>query len=159
MSLTMERRPDNGVVVASKLTQLRAQLSPKKKIHESRHITLDGARVSDEVSRILRLGPKYAVQPAQSRPDLLSMVRDISNLTASSETEHFISSGVDVVTKYKIESVRQPIPLVASYLKANSLCVLNSDKEAGFAVLPVNLYKEKAREALRSIFDNYEIFP
>lgn len=57
-----------------------------------------------------------------------------------------------MLTKRTPGASKIPVKQVATFLKDNSLALLASDKEGGFLVLPVDLYKSKALVAISSVF-------
>lgn len=135
------------------LSQLRAHHRPKvKSVQVNRIYTEGNVTLPEDISKGLALGPKFAVQPRTSGPELLSLVHKVSGLAPASEMDRCVSSGVDVLLRDQREPRRPIVRRLASYLKTNSYCVLPSDKEGGFAVFPRDLYKVKALEALSSVF-------
>ncbi|KAG0412613.1 hypothetical protein HPB47_010254 [Ixodes persulcatus] len=80
--------------------------------------------------------------------------RGVARKVPESESERCVSEGVDVLIKRSPGAGKVPVKQVASFMKDNSLSLLASDKEGGFLVLPVDLYKVKAREAISSVFQS-----
>lgn len=102
----------------------------------------------ESIRRVLDRGPKYAVEPRKSRAELLSLVRGVARKVSETESVRCVSEGVDVLIRRSPGAAKVPVKQVVTFLKDNSLSLLGSDKEGGFLVLPVDLYKVKAREAI-----------
>ncbi|KAH8033133.1 hypothetical protein HPB51_007750 [Rhipicephalus microplus] len=106
----------------------------------------------DYVHNTLALGPKFAVDRGRSAPELLSMVRSVAGHASPEDSDRCISEGVDVLLRGKPTSNSLPVRKTTKFLRDNELCVVPSDKEGGFAVLPNSLYLEKAVTAIESVF-------
>ncbi|XP_049268906.1 uncharacterized protein LOC119381959 [Rhipicephalus sanguineus] len=63
---------------------------PTNPIHVVGDVTLP-----EHVQRVLGCGPKFAVEPQKSRPELLSMVRQVSKEVPEAEFDRSISEGLD----------------------------------------------------------------
>ncbi|KAL1484303.1 hypothetical protein MTO96_032648 [Rhipicephalus appendiculatus] len=53
----------------------------------------------DQVRSVLELGPKYAIAPRKTRPELLSIVRQVSRLVPQEDSDHCTAEGVGVLFK------------------------------------------------------------
>ncbi|KAL1468858.1 hypothetical protein MTO96_041213 [Rhipicephalus appendiculatus] len=120
--------------------------NPKPKVHVPEQIT-----VPPDILRTLSLGPKFAVEPKTSAPELLAMVRQVSRHVPEQEQPHSISEGVDAVSRYRPAGSKVPVKRVQAFLKEHSLVVLPADKEGGFAILTLGLFGSKAHAALIKI--------
>ncbi|KAH7984346.1 hypothetical protein HPB52_019575 [Rhipicephalus sanguineus] len=119
------------------LSQLRAYRRPKVRTLQGNRIYTEGdVTLPEDVSMGLALGPKFAVQPRDTGPELLSLVHNVSGLAPASEMDMCVSSGVDVLLRDQQEPGRPNVRRLASYLKTNSYCVFPSNKVVGFAVMP-----------------------
>ncbi|KAH8021329.1 hypothetical protein HPB51_015319 [Rhipicephalus microplus] len=117
------------------LPGLRASI-PKKTVPTTCSVRTTGqVSLPDYVEKALKLGPKFAVEPRLSAPELLSLVRRISKCAPEGEANRCISEGVDVISRKNIGASRVPVSRVVSFLKQKRLCVLPADKEGGFVVL------------------------
>ncbi|KAH8026578.1 hypothetical protein HPB51_022039 [Rhipicephalus microplus] len=117
------------------LPGLRASI-PKKTVPTTCSVRTTGqVSLPDYVENALKLGPKFAVEPRLSAPELLSLVRRISKCAPEGEANRCISEGVDVISRKNIGASRVPVSRVVSFLKQKRLCVLPADKEGGFVVL------------------------
>lgn len=105
-----------------------------------------------DVSQVLSLGPKFAVEPKPSAPQLLSMVRQVSQRATQLEHDRCIS-GVDVLHRSRPGCSKLPLKRVENFIKERGLAVLRADKEGGFAVLSFQLYSSKADQAVASVFE------
>lgn len=136
------------------LVQLRA-FSPKKVSPPPSnpvHSTCD-VPLPDSVKRVLRLGPKFAVEPQKSPPELLTLVRQVARRAPESETERCVSEGVHVLSQPRPPRKSLPVNSVVKFFKEQSLSLLTADKEGGFAVLPNSELDSKATSAITSVFN------
>lgn len=134
------------------LPQLRAIT---KKTHQESFSpvhTYGEVSLPEQVQDVLRRGPKFAVEPRRSAPELLAMVRQVSSLAAAPEVDRCVSDGVYILAKCRPTRCRIPIKFTVSFLKNNSLTLLQAGKEGGFAVMPKALYLSKAENAISSTF-------
>ncbi|KAH8026837.1 hypothetical protein HPB51_025577 [Rhipicephalus microplus] len=131
--------------VAKKVTDL------KPTVHVPEQIT-----VPPDILRTLSLGPKFAVKPKTSPPELLAMVRQVSRHVPEQEQPHSVSEGVDTVSRYRPAGSKIPLRRVEAFLKEHSLTVLPADKEGGFAILTLGLFGSKAHTAVSSVFSSRE---
>lgn len=129
--------------VAKKVTD------PKPTVHVPEQFT-----VPPDILRTLSLGPKFAVEPKTSPPELLAMVRQVSRHVPEQEQPHSISEGVDTVSRYRPAGSKIPLRRVEAFLKEHSLTVLPADKEGGFAILTLGLFGSKAHTAVSSVFSS-----
>ncbi|KAL1471626.1 hypothetical protein MTO96_039840 [Rhipicephalus appendiculatus] len=100
----------------------------------------DGIVLPDQLRSVLELGPKYAIAPRKTRPELLSIVRQVSRLVPQEDSDHCIAEGVGVLFKTRPNASRPPVHRAVTFLKEQSLCVLPADKEGGFqfCLLPLS---------------------
>ncbi|KAH6922488.1 hypothetical protein HPB50_014973 [Hyalomma asiaticum] len=70
----------------------KVRVSAAGKVHVVEDIHLPGF-----VRGVLGLGPKFAVQPQMKKPELLSMVRQVSKRAPEHEATRIISEGVDAL--------------------------------------------------------------
>ncbi|KAG0417307.1 hypothetical protein HPB47_005707 [Ixodes persulcatus] len=112
------------------LRQLRERL-PKKDPAQSTALHMpEELHLPEDVQQVLRLGPKFAVEPKKSPPELLSLVREVSRRVPEEDSARCVSEDVDVVrsckpaaTKHKVkrsEKWRRRVP--------GSACVAISDE-------------------------------
>ncbi|KAG0417120.1 hypothetical protein HPB47_005865 [Ixodes persulcatus] len=114
---------------------------------------LGGATLPEDTKATLERGPKFAVEPKLPPLAKLSMVRAMADRALPQDRERFISDGVDALCRtagHRPKSLK--MGAAVEHLKNNSLKLLTSDKEGGFAVLPHDLYAAKAREAVAKNF-------
>ncbi|KAM7281543.1 hypothetical protein ISCGN_005959 [Ixodes scapularis] len=84
-----------------------------------------------KVEGVLSQGPKFAVEPRKSPPELLTMVRQVSGRAPESEVDRCISEGVDVLSRCKPSGSKVPLKSTVAYLKEHSLSLLPADKALG----------------------------
>ncbi|KAG0436091.1 hypothetical protein HPB47_018152 [Ixodes persulcatus] len=111
----------------------------ENKVHK-----LGGTDLSKQVERVLCQGPKFAVEPKKSSPELLSM------------TERCVSEGVDVLMNCKPSGHKIPLKSNVSFLIYNNLSRLPAYKEGGFVVAPKGMFLEKASDAIYATFSNMD---
>ncbi|KAH7953088.1 hypothetical protein HPB49_004516 [Dermacentor silvarum] len=78
---------------------------PKKKkrdLPEGRLLVLGGATVEERHQEVLKLGPKFCVEPRIGIVDRLSLTRDIARSVPEKEKERCVVECVDVVAKASI---------------------------------------------------------
>ncbi|KAH7973201.1 hypothetical protein HPB52_022917 [Rhipicephalus sanguineus] len=82
------------------------------------------------------------------------MARDMADKVDERERDHATKEGVDCVIKNALprNSTKLPFKRVVSWLKSNSMNILQSDKEGMFVLLPENLLGEKSDEAIAKNF-------
>ncbi|KAH8023757.1 hypothetical protein HPB51_016652 [Rhipicephalus microplus] len=129
--------------VAKKVTDLKAT------VHVPEQIT-----VPPDILRTLSLGPKFAVEPKTSPPELLAIIRQVSRHVPEQVQPHSVSEGVDAVSRYRPAGSKIPLRRVEAFLKEHSLTVLPADKEGGFAILTLGLFGSKAHTAVFDICDD-----
>ncbi|XP_075740700.1 uncharacterized protein LOC142786889 [Rhipicephalus microplus] len=133
------------------LRQLRI-VQPTRPRQEGVVHVADDVQLSEQVRRTLGLGPKFAVEQRKTPAELLSVVRQVSSLAPTNECDRCVSEGVDVLMHGKPTSHNLPLKKVSTFLLRNELCVVPADKEGGFAVLPNDVYLQKAHDAVLSVF-------
>ncbi|KAH7968566.1 hypothetical protein HPB52_009681 [Rhipicephalus sanguineus] len=118
------------------LAKLRAQ-KPKKQCSPGQQAVRTAGNITlpDYVQRVLSLGPKFAVEPRKTAPELLSMARCIGRAAPDSESVRCVSECVDVLCRRKPGANQLPVRHVQQFLRNSSLSVLPADKEGGFVVL------------------------
>lgn len=110
------------------------------------------------VRKVLSFGPKFAVEPRKSAPELLSLVRQVSQRASLTDVDRCISEGVDVLSHHKHPVRPLSIKKVEAYLKEHSLSLLPADKEGGFVLMHKSEFGTKACAAVESVFQcHYDI--
>lgn len=102
--------------------------------------------IPEDARRVLSLGPKFAVEPRMSAPELLGFVRAVSRCAPVDEVERCISEGIDVLPHNNQTLSRVPVKRVASILKERRLSILPVVKEGGFVALTESEFGSKALE-------------
>ncbi|KAM7301394.1 hypothetical protein ISCGN_016913 [Ixodes scapularis] len=149
-SLGMHR--SNAVCI---LVQILATLPKKRECcspeGQAVHV-IGNTDVPDKARRVLCLGPKFCNQPELSKPELLSMVRSTAARADAENVEGVIRDGVDCLRRSSkgTSSIRTEDTISA--LREANLKLLLSDKEGGFAIVPDDIYNQKAAEAITSNF-------
>ncbi|KAH8032750.1 hypothetical protein HPB51_001448 [Rhipicephalus microplus] len=105
------------------------------------------------VSKVLSLGPKFAVEPKRSPHDLLATVRRVSRRASPEEQDRRIADGVDVLSRCKASLSTPPVKCGADFMKEHTLCVLPAAKEGGFAIMFLKKYREKACRTVAALFN------
>ncbi|KAH8029294.1 hypothetical protein HPB51_025012 [Rhipicephalus microplus] len=132
---------------ARQLPVLRTGVAKKVTDHKPTVYVPEQITVPPDILRTLSLGPKFAVEPKTSPPELLAMVRQVSRHVPEQEQPHSVSEGVDTVSRYRPAGSKIPLRRVEAFLKEHSLTILPADKEGGFAVLSLGLFDSKAHTA------------
>ncbi|KAG0423352.1 hypothetical protein HPB47_000868 [Ixodes persulcatus] len=154
------RRVQRELQTASRITevqwrQILATLPKKRDCRspegQAVHV-IGNTDVPDKARRVLCLGPKFCNQPELSKPELLSMVRSTAARADVETVEGVIRDGVDCLRRSSkgISSIRTEDTICA--LREANLKLLLSDKEGGFAIVPDDIYNQKAAEAITSNF-------
>ncbi|KAH7976924.1 hypothetical protein HPB52_021501 [Rhipicephalus sanguineus] len=87
------------------LPHLRAMI-PRRPATSGNSIHTYGDVVLPEYARdVLGMGPKFAVPPRSSAPELVTYVRQVSRLANDAEADRCVSEGLDVVAEYKSENL------------------------------------------------------
>ncbi|KAH7957457.1 hypothetical protein HPB52_019094 [Rhipicephalus sanguineus] len=137
---------------AQQLTVLRSAVVKRKpaakkpSVHVPEHIP-----VPPDILQTLSLGPKYAIEPKTSAPQLLALVRHVSCHVPEEEQQRCISEGVDAIARNKPARAQIPIRRVEAFLSDHSLTLVPADKEGGFTVLSLDLFRKKGHEASLSL--------
>lgn len=106
-----------------------------------------------DVSDILRMDSKYAVQPELSPPELLALNRNIARRAPADEEETCIQEGAASLLKKVHTSKRRPnLRAVSEFLDSNQLHLLVAEKEGGFVVASKEEYASRAEQAMRQNF-------
>uniref|UniRef100_A0A6M2D1N9 Putative tick transposon ovary overexpressed n=1 Tax=Rhipicephalus microplus TaxID=6941 RepID=A0A6M2D1N9_RHIMP len=136
---------------------------PKKQKQEAepgKVLVLGDAPVEEEQRDVLKLGPKFCVEPSLRIPDRLALVRDISRNVSEEEKDSCIRECVEVVANVRINRRQRPIVgQLARYLYSKELRVVKSDKESHLVVLPDNMYSSKASDVMHKCFEEVKIKP
>ncbi|KAM7313816.1 uncharacterized protein ISCGN_003603 [Ixodes scapularis] len=154
------RRVQRELQTASRITevqwlQILATLPKKRECRspegQAVHV-IGNTDVPDKARRVLCLGPKFCNQPELSKPELLSMVRSTAARADAENVEGVIRDGVDCLRRSSkcTSSIRTEDTISA--LREANLKLLLSDKEGGFAIVPDDIYNQKAAEAITSNF-------
>ncbi|XP_075726200.1 uncharacterized protein LOC142767846 [Rhipicephalus microplus] len=61
--------------------------------------TLGDVSLPDGIRKVLNKGPKFAIQPVKTAPELLTLVRQVSELAPEADADRCVSEGVDVLVK------------------------------------------------------------
>ncbi|KAH9359688.1 hypothetical protein HPB48_022798 [Haemaphysalis longicornis] len=134
------------------LSELRASARTAPTARKDNVRTLGDVTLPDRINLVLARGPKFAVEPDRTAPELLSLVLRVSGLAPDAEADRCVSEGVDVLFKCRKKKCDVPVRQTESFLRTNALSLLPSDKEGGFIVLKESLCKEKAEQAILSAF-------
>ncbi|KAH9361388.1 hypothetical protein HPB48_005237 [Haemaphysalis longicornis] len=114
------------------LTYLRNSVKVKPQTAKQQIHALEPLDLPPDVIRVLSLGPKFAVQPKSSPPELLPFVPDISRNAPISEQERCIYEGVDVLSRTRPAPSSLAIKRIRTFLEERGLAVLPADQEGGF---------------------------
>lgn len=90
--------------------------------------------------QVLGPGPKLVAEARKTPHKVLTLVRQVARRIPEDESDRCVSEGVDVLSRCKPPSSALPTKNLVSFLKAQSLALLPSDKETGFAVLPLGMF-------------------
>ncbi|KAG0443722.1 hypothetical protein HPB47_014598, partial [Ixodes persulcatus] len=107
LSRTIDRTAD--FLWQQTLPLLRASIPGRRlaatgnKVHK-----LGDVRLPKQVEQVLSHGPKFAIEPRRSPPELLSLVRQVSGRAAESEADRCIADGVDVLLQCRPSGSRVP---------------------------------------------------
>ncbi|XP_077548091.1 uncharacterized protein LOC144160811 [Haemaphysalis longicornis] len=109
----------------------------KKVGSEGRLLVPGEATVEERQQGVLKLGPKFCVEPRLDIVDRLALTRDVARYVPEKEKDRCLVECVDVVAKAPVRTRTKPsVSKVASYLVDNNLRVVQSDKEGMLVVLP-----------------------
>lgn len=118
------------------LSQLRGSLPNKQPKHHNVVHSEGNIHLPDFMQQTLELGPEFAVEPTTTRPELLSLVRNMAKPASEQDFTRCVSEGVDAISRAKVSSSSLPLNRAGMFLQDNSLALLPADKEGGFLVLP-----------------------
>ncbi|KAH7981930.1 hypothetical protein HPB52_001811 [Rhipicephalus sanguineus] len=93
------RSDQRAIELKHVLPGLRQGLRKKTPASKSQVNIIGGLTLPDSIQKVLELGPKFAVEPKKSAPELLEMVRQVSKRVPDAESERCVSEGVDVLTR------------------------------------------------------------
>ncbi|KAH7959575.1 hypothetical protein HPB49_012025 [Dermacentor silvarum] len=116
----------------------------------------EGLSLPNSVGKVLGLGPKFAHATSWSKPELLSVVREVSKRAPEEDGMRMNSEGLDALLRCKPQPSKLPVKRVESYLKSNSMCVTPADKEGSFAVFSYKCFSEKAGQAIYAVFNEHK---
>ncbi|KAH7973266.1 hypothetical protein HPB52_023331 [Rhipicephalus sanguineus] len=124
------------------LDSLRPLVPPKVLPSEDRLHSSGDVELPEDFGRILRLGPKFAVQPRKDAAELLACVRDVARRAPEDERDSCVAQGMNVLAScgQQLSGVR--LVRLVTTLREHELCVLPADKEGRFAVLRQEVYRE-----------------
>ncbi|KAH8027523.1 hypothetical protein HPB51_007073 [Rhipicephalus microplus] len=117
------------------LPELRTQVQKKPPAPSNPLHVIGDVNLPDKVRQVLKCGPKFAVEPRKSSPELLGMVRNVSKPVPEGDVDRCVSEGVDVLMRVRPTGGRCAIQETIRHLKDNSLALLPADKDGGFAVM------------------------
>ncbi|XP_064469727.1 uncharacterized protein LOC135384457 [Ornithodoros turicata] len=114
----------------------------------------------EEVSSVLRKGPKYSLEPVFPTHELLALNRRVAERAQQEDKRRCTAEGVEVLER----TVRRPpergfcrAGKVVELCRSNGLRLLQSDKEGGFVVLPEGVFAEKAGRAVEKNFHQVQV--
>ncbi|KAH7958765.1 hypothetical protein HPB49_004718 [Dermacentor silvarum] len=114
---------------------------------------VDGAELPEHLKRILQLGPKFCHEPASFPTEKLAMARGICRQVPENVRLRCTQECIQVL---KSAPGRQHDSGKAKQLvdppTSSNLCLLQSDKEGMFVVVPEEAYLDKARTAFAKNF-------
>ncbi|XP_042144719.1 uncharacterized protein LOC121834881, partial [Ixodes scapularis] len=107
----------------------------------------------DKIVNILKKGPRFATEPLVRPPEMLGLVRQVSQKTNQESRERCVLECAEGLLKGVGRKVRRMnLGAVVSFFNDSRLKLLVSDKEGGFVVAPQGLFLEKAGEAMLKNF-------
>ncbi|KAL1463879.1 hypothetical protein MTO96_043161, partial [Rhipicephalus appendiculatus] len=94
----------------------------------------------------------FSQLPSRSRSeasgiDRIPYVKSFHGDVREEEQLRCISEGVDPISRSKPTRVQIPLRRVEAFLSDHSLTLVPADKEGGFAVLSLDLFRKKGHEA------------
>ncbi|KAH8027500.1 hypothetical protein HPB51_007033 [Rhipicephalus microplus] len=92
------------------LPGLRQSLRKKTPVPKSQVKVIGNTTLPDNIREVLELGPKFAVEPKKSAPELLGMVRQVSKQVPDAESDRCVSEGLR-------QSLRKKTPVPKSQVK------------------------------------------
>lgn len=123
-------------------------------------LVLGDTQVDEEQKNILKLGPKFCVEPSLQLPERLALARDISRNVSDEEKDSCIRECVEVVASTRRKCRTRPsVQPLARYLYSKDLRVVKSDKEGYLVVLPDNMYSGKAWDVMHKCFEEIKVKP
>ncbi|XP_077552303.1 uncharacterized protein LOC144166640 [Haemaphysalis longicornis] len=125
----------------------------KTRAEEGRLDVLGGAVIPEEHQRVLRLGPKFGLEPALAPAEKLATVRKVASLVPEDVRARCIAEGVDVLERGGARQRKSTnVQKTVDYLVSSQLKVTVADKEGHFVVMPEGVYNEKASAAVEKNF-------
>ncbi|KAG0445532.1 hypothetical protein HPB47_014227 [Ixodes persulcatus] len=105
------------------------------------------------VVNVFAKGPKFATEPLVKPPEILALVRQVSDKASPANRKRCILDCLDGLMRGDRRPVqRKSFGAVVSFFNDSNLKLLVSDKEGGFAVVPEDMYNERAKEAVLKNF-------
>lgn len=105
------------------------------------------------IANILSEGPKYATEPLSKPPEMLSLVRRISERPFVEKKGNCVVDCVGSLRRYTRKSFhRFRFGPIVSFFKDSGLKLLVSDKEVRFVVVPLRIFKETSTQAVSKKF-------
>ncbi|XP_077564343.1 uncharacterized protein LOC144179781 [Haemaphysalis longicornis] len=109
--------------VREELRQLRAAVKKQQPPTRCAVHRLEPVNLPPAVEEVLSLGPKFAVEPKRSAPELLSLVHHVSRQAPEEEQDRCISEGVDVLSRCKPAPSKLPDAVISKLeCQAKKLC-------------------------------------
>lgn len=160
MKTFSEWRKQTSLLTEALWNGVRPRLPKKQKkvTTEGRLLVLGDTTVDDSQQDVLRLGPKYCVEPQLDIVDRLALTRDVARYVPEKERDRCVVECVDVVAKASMRGkTGLNVRKTAKYLVDNNLRVVEADKEGMLVVLPDTMYLEKASMAVKKCFSETKI--
>lgn len=140
--------------------EVRPKLPKKQKKPDSsgRLLVLGGATVEKRQEDVLKLGPKFCIEPRLDIVDRLTLTRNVARYVPEKEKDRCVVECVDVAAKASARTGSKPdVGRTVKYLVEHNLRVVQADKEGMFVVLPDALYLEKASLAVAKCFTESKV--
>ncbi|KAH7940256.1 hypothetical protein HPB52_022576 [Rhipicephalus sanguineus] len=127
----------------------------KKKTVFTRQKVVTEATVTlpEQVTNVLQQGPKFCQEPVLFPVERLAQARRISHRVPEDVRLRCTQECVQVFSSAPVRPRNSKgLKPVVDYLTSSHLCLLESDKEGSFVVIPEVSYVDKARAALQKNF-------
>ncbi|XP_064464986.1 uncharacterized protein LOC135376414 [Ornithodoros turicata] len=116
-------------------------------------IVLGSHSVPESVTKVLGLGPKFSLQPATSKAEVLGYIRNVARPLPEDAQASCIRQAVGAVKSAALPRSRlRQMKQVVQYSESADVNLVTADKEGGFVVVPRQLYVHKSEEALDKNF-------
>ncbi|KAH6922168.1 hypothetical protein HPB50_009958 [Hyalomma asiaticum] len=135
--------------------QLRASLPKKQRrcAADTPVAYLDGASLPPNFDELLKMGPKFSLEPRAQKHELLATVHRVAAKAPSEERTRCISEGVDcLLSTWGNNRKGKDLRLIVGHFEQNHLRLLQADKEGAFVVMPSSAFDFKASEAIQKNF-------